>query len=168
MSDTEYGPLLGTLIQFLDKIQFRYAPPQIIADVGGRQRFRVNTGITCDRGAYKVAILGDETSKVLAFYTISPLTTPLSRVPQVAELITRINYGLSVGNFELGCDDGEVRFKTSVPTDGTPMTYALLRTLLYTAGDMMEAFAPALEAVITGDATPQDANTAVRKQEKAS
>jgi hypothetical protein len=168
MSDSEYGPLLGTIRQFLEEIQFRYAPPQVIADDAGRQRFRVNTGITGDRGTFKVAILGDETSKVLAFYAISPLAAPPSRVPQVTELITRINYGLSVGNFELGCDDGEVRFKTSVPTDGTPMTYSLLRTLLYTAGDMMEAFTPALEAVITGEATPQEANTAVRNQEKAS
>ncbi len=132
MSTPEYGPLLSTLLQFLDEIQFRHAAPQVVIDDQGRERFRVNTGIHCERGVYKVSVLGDETGKILAFYAISPLTVPPSRVAETAELITRINYGLSIGNFELGCDDGEVRFKTSIPTNGTPLTYSLLRSLLYT------------------------------------
>jgi hypothetical protein len=164
MSDPEYGFLLRTLLQFLDEIQFRYATPQVITEDDGRQRFRLNTGIVCNEHSYKLAILGDETTRVLGFYALSDLSAPPSRVAEVMELITRMNYGLSVGNFELGCEDGEVRFKASIPTDGTPLTYSMLRTLLYTCGDMMETFAPALAAVITGEATPQEANAAVRGQ----
>ena len=72
MSTPEYGPLLSTLLQFLDKIQFRHAAPQVVIDDQGRERFRVNTGIHCKRGVYKVSVLGSETGKIARFMRSAP------------------------------------------------------------------------------------------------
>ena len=39
------------------------------------------------------------------------------RVP-MAEFLTRANYGLRIGNFEMDFEDGEVRYKSSVDFEG--------------------------------------------------
>jgi hypothetical protein len=166
MEDNGYGGLLGTLTQFLDEIQFKYAGPWTCEDEGGHKNFRVDTDISLNHGWYKVIILGDEARKLLGFYTVSGLSVPPRRRAEVAEFITRVNYGMSVGNFELGFDDGEVRFKTSIPADGTPLNYSLLRTLLYTCAELMDSYNPMLEAVVVGETSPKEADVQMRRAER--
>src|SRR5437763_14378510 len=54
----------------------------------------------------------------LAFYSIYPTLIPPQQRVAIAELLTRTNYGLIIGNFEFDLDDGEVRYKTSVDVEG--------------------------------------------------
>ncbi len=42
------------------------------------------------------------------FYSVIPVTAPEGRRIAVAELLTRANYGMLIGNFELDLDDGEI------------------------------------------------------------
>src|SRR5512133_1614883 len=55
-----------------------------------------------------------EKEHLLIFYSVlqNPVEEAL-RLP-MAELLSRINYGLKIGNFEIDLADGEVRYKTSV------------------------------------------------------
>jgi hypothetical protein len=165
MSDTEYGPILSTLVEFLNEIQFKYLPPQLMESAAGEQTFRVDSNISLTNGLYKVVILGDEDRKLLSFYAISNMIVPLSRRSEVSEFINRANYGMTVGNLEFDFSEGEIHFKTAIPCDGTPLTYALLRNLLYSCGDLMDLYSPAIESVIIGDATAREADELMRKQE---
>src|SRR3954467_14939357 len=47
------------------------------------------------------------------FYVVMPVRAPAQMRLAVAEYITRANYGLRIGNFEMDFDDGEVRYKSS-------------------------------------------------------
>lgn len=67
----------------------------------------------------------------IAFYSISPIKTPIPYLAKMAEFIARANYGLMIGCFELDFEDGEVRFKTSLDINEAPLSYGLLRPLLY-------------------------------------
>lgn len=60
------------------------------------------------------------------FYSVVPFNVPRERRAAVAEFLTRANYGLQIGNFELDLDDGEVRFKTSIDVKGAELTPALV------------------------------------------
>jgi hypothetical protein len=165
MSNTQYGPILMTLLQFMDEIQFKYLPPKLAEEAAGEQTFRVDSNICLEHGLYKIVILGDERRRLLSYYAVSATMVPPRRRTQVAEFITRANYGMTVGNFEMDFEEGDVHFKTALPCDGTRLTFSLLRSLLYTCGDVMDMYTPALESVVIGDATAKEADDLMRKQE---
>jgi hypothetical protein len=90
------------------------------------------------------------------FYVVAPVTVPPARVPAIAELITRANYGLAIGNFELDYADGELRYKTSIDVTGDRLTQPLLHQLVLTNVRVMNHYLPAIAAVLAGTA-PADA-----------
>lgn len=48
------------------------------------------------------------------YYSLCPGVTPKENIPYMSEVITRINYGMKIGNLEMDCDTGEIHFKTYV------------------------------------------------------
>lgn len=63
---------------------------------------------------------------------------PKDKRAQVAELLTRINYDLDVGNFELGFDKGELYFRSSVDLEKTTASKTTYQNLLNIALDTPE------------------------------
>ena len=55
-----------------------------------------------------------EDEKRFAYYSLCPSIVPKENISLMAEVLTRINYGLKVGNFEMDYDTGEIHFKTYV------------------------------------------------------
>ncbi|WP_049790798.1 hypothetical protein [Trichormus azollae] len=49
----------------------------------------------------------------------------------IAECITRANYGMIIGNFELDFNDGEIRYKTSIDAEGERLSFALIKQVVY-------------------------------------
>lgn len=48
------------------------------------------------------------------YYSLCPVSVPKEKIPYLAEVLTRINYGLKIGNFEMDYNTGEIHFKTYV------------------------------------------------------
>ena len=90
------------------------------------------------------------------FYVVAPVTVPTDRRLAIAELITRANYGLAIGNFELDFADGELRYKTSIDVSGDRLSTALLHQLVLTAVKVMNHYLPTVMAVLAG-AAPAEA-----------
>jgi hypothetical protein len=76
---------------------------------------------------------------------------------QVAEYITRANYGLRIGNFEMDYSDGEVRYKSSLDFEGEPLTPKLIKNAMYPAVHTMDLYLPGLLGVMYGNKTPAEA-----------
>jgi hypothetical protein len=91
------------------------------------------------------------------FYSVCPVKVPPDKKISVAELITRANYGLLIGNFELDFNDGEIRYKTSIDIQDQSLTSSLIRQLVYANVVMMDRYMPAIMAVIYGNFSPQQA-----------
>ncbi len=91
------------------------------------------------------------------FYSVLPQSVPEDQRPAMAELLTRLNYGLILGNFELDYDDGEVRYKTSIDVEGSELTPELIKPVVYANLGTMDQYWPALAAVAAGHAAPQAA-----------
>ena len=68
----------------------------------------------------------------------------------MAEFITRVNYGMVLGNFEMDYDDGEIRFKTSIDLEGAMLTDDLVKPLVYANCLMMDKYLPGIMQVISG------------------
>jgi hypothetical protein len=91
------------------------------------------------------------------FYSVSPVNVPEHKRPEIAEFITRANYDMVIGNFEMDYGDGEVRFKTSIDVEGTELTPELLKPLLYANVLMMDQYLPGVMSVIYADVSPETA-----------
>ena len=75
----------------------------------------------------------------------------------MAEFMTRANYGMIVGNFELNYEDGEVRYKTSIDIGDSDLSLMLVKQIVYPNVATMDLYLPGLMAVIYSDASPADA-----------
>lgn len=97
-----------------------------------------------------------EEDEQFLFYAICPLSIPEARRAAVSEYLTRANYGMIIGNFEMDLDDGEVRFKSSVDVQDVELTDVLIRNTVYPAALMMDKYLPGLVAILGGQG-PKDA-----------
>ena len=79
----------------------------------------------------------------------------------MAEFITRANYGMIVGNFELDFSDGEVRYKTSVDVEGSEVTHALVKGLVYANVLTMDRYLKGIMAVAFGGVDAESAVASV-------
>jgi hypothetical protein len=77
--------------------------------------------------------------------------------PSVAEFITRANYGVIIGNFELDYQDGTVRFKTSVDFEGLPLAPALIRNVVRAGHQGVTVYGQELANVMRKSKAPAQA-----------
>jgi hypothetical protein len=99
------------------------------------------------------------------FYVVMPMRVPETLRLPIAEFLTRANYGLRIGNFEMDFEDGEVRYKSSVDFEGITLTPSLIRNTMYPAVQTMDRYLPGILSVIYGGRTPAEAIAAVEEQE---
>ena len=88
------------------------------------------------------------------FYSVYPLKVPENKRLPAAEYLTRANYGLFVGNFELDFRDGEVRFKTSVDVEDSEVA-PLIKRLVYANVMLADKYFHGLMQVIYSEVQPQ-------------
>jgi len=95
-----------------------------------------------------------EEQQQVVVYSALPINAPHPRRAAVMEFVVRANYGLTIGNFDLDADDGELRFRTSLDVQGDRLSPALLRQLLWTNVGTSDKYLPGLRAVIEDEAAP--------------
>ncbi|MDP2448612.1 MAG: YbjN domain-containing protein [Polaromonas sp.] len=76
-----------------------------------------------------IQITDDVEVRHVVIHAHLPALVPVNTRLKVAELLTRINYDLAVGNFELGLDDGELLFKTAVDLADGQLTEAMFERM---------------------------------------
>ena len=98
-----------------------------------------------------------EEQEQFVFYSVCPAVAPEERQAAVAEFLTRANYGVIIGNFEMDYRDGELRYKTSLDVEGDALSPALMRSLVYANVAMMDHYLPGIMSVIYGNVSPEEA-----------
>jgi hypothetical protein len=98
-----------------------------------------------------------ESMQQCVFYSIYPDLIPKERRIAVTELLTRANFGMVIGNFEIDLDSGEVRLKTSIDVEGDRLTVELFRQLVAANVNVMDRYLPSIRQVVEGQATPKAA-----------
>lgn len=107
-----------------------------------------------------VAVALDDAEQVVV-YGVVPFAIDAARRGAVMELITRANFGLTIGNFEIDLEDGETRFKSSLDFEGAALTEPLLLSLVRANLAVMEHYLPAIVATSLRDTRPLDALAAL-------
>ena len=92
----------------------------------------------------------------LIFYIVAPVNATDERREAVAEFVTRANYGMRIGNFEMDFADGEIRSRSSLDFEGISLSAQLIKNALYPAVQTTDQYLPGLMKVIYGDGKPED------------
>ena len=98
--------------------------------------------MTSEVGSWKmhIQITENEDVRLVVIHSELPAQIPEDNRSKVAELLTRINYGLVVGNFELGMDDGEVLFKTTLDLVDGELTQTMFERMFEINGHTFNEF----------------------------
>jgi hypothetical protein len=98
-----------------------------------------------------------EEDQQFAFYSVLSNQIPPEKRQVVAEFLTRANYSLIIGNFEMDYTDGEVRYKTSIDVEGDRLSPALVKQIVYSNLYRANQYLPGLLDVIQANKSPAEA-----------
>jgi hypothetical protein len=121
-------------------------------------------GISSPNGKIQCFVNVIESEYKFMFYSMCGISCPEDKRTEVSELITRLNYGKFLGNFEMDYEDGEIRYKTSMYyKDVTPTTDLIKYFITINIGTMDTAL-PGLTGVVFGGMSPLAALELIRKR----
>lgn len=98
-----------------------------------------------------------EEQEQFVFYAVAGVKAPEAARKEVADFLTRANYGLILGNFELDFSDGEIRYKTSFDAEDLDDPTPLFKSCIYANVLTADRYFPGLTAVMYGGSTPEQA-----------
>ncbi|MGB3402505.1 MAG: YbjN domain-containing protein [Microcoleaceae cyanobacterium] len=142
-------PLFDVLIDFLQIDGWVYKEIEY--------RKVIALGIEGQNGRFDCYAVTREEEKQLTAYSVFPVKVPHHKRYSVAALITMLNYGVIIGNFEMNFYDGEIRYKTSIDVEGDRLTPTLVKHLIYTNIATMDKYLPGIMSMIYGNLSPEEA-----------
>ncbi|MGK7946364.1 MAG: YbjN domain-containing protein, partial [Microcystaceae cyanobacterium] len=105
-------------------------------------------GVSGRNGEYDCYAITNEERQTFRFVSQVPIKVPEEQRVLMAEFLTRANYGLSIGNFEMDFEDGEIRYKTSIDVEGDRLTPALVENLVNINVITVDRYFPGMMKVI--------------------
>lgn len=114
-------------------------------DEGGQM---IRFGLSGDVHQYQCIFVADDSNHVLMLYTVAPVKVPEGSRLSVCEFLTRANYNMKIGNFELDMSDGEVRFKTSLASEDVTITPTIIRNMMSVNFHTMDDYMPGLTVIL--------------------
>lgn len=139
---------LDTLRHVLDELEWE---PEQDEAVSG---FHIDFGPPHFPVATAFAAIAEETKDFLFYINFGINVAPEDR-QTLMQSITRINWGLTIGNFELNLDNGHLRFKASVAYGGAGLSEALTCNVIERAMSAVEVYGGELMSAI-GDWPEED------------
>jgi hypothetical protein len=103
-----------------------------------------------------VGIAGSE-SEHLIFLSIFPVNAPQEKRRAIAELLTRINYRLTHGCYEMDFGDGEIRFRTSIPVFSGDLPGEALEYLVFANLCTFDGYLGTIMKVLYSPTSPKSA-----------
>ena len=82
---------------------------------------------------------------------VSPVVVPETRRVEMAETVTRANYGLLLGGFQLDMSDGELVFHASMPVPDGAVTCEQFHQLFDASAWSVSTYARAFNRLLYGD-----------------
>lgn len=124
----------------------------------------LHTSFKGKQGQWECFTRTQESPQRFMFYSLCPVSVLEKKRQLVCEFLSRANYGLAIGNFEFDFDDGEVRYKTSIDVEGSGLTFALIKRLVYVNVVTVDQYLPGIRLVIDDNVPPADAISQIERQ----
>lgn len=142
-------PIFAAIINFFKEDNWHYV------QLRGQSVLRL--AFEGKNGKYDCYAQAIEEQQQFIFYSIGSIKIPKSKRRAVGEFLSRANYGMIIGNFELNFDNGEIRYKTSTNVKNHALDAEIIKPLVYTNVKMIDKYLPGIIAVAKGGISPADA-----------
>jgi hypothetical protein len=123
----------------------------------GEKRWIRNIDIAEDAHVGQIAFVLETELSLVAIYVILRLPDARPRIHEFLMALTRANFGLLNGCFELDFDTGEARFRSVLNLRDKKTDTVEVAQLLAVALTMARTYVPAFQEVIKTDADPLEA-----------
>ena len=128
----------------------------------GLIRFSMNTEASPDV-RFTARVVNPRTA---LFTTILPMNIPEKNRTAVSEYLTRVNYTLLLGNFQMDLSDGELSYKSvGVFEEETGLLDSVVTRLTYVGFNMFDKYIPGVFAIIYGGRTAEEAFQEIESKE---
>ena len=145
-----YSPALYKCVKdYLDKNDWHYTFDD--------QKGLFRCGVNLKGKLSECRLFIDIKDKVILNYATIDMRADTDVRMAVAEFITRANYGLTFGNFEMDFDDGEVRYKMTVDCENQTPGYDILDRMVVMPALMFQRYGNGLLSVMFGFQSPEEA-----------
>lgn len=115
---------------------------------GKHARFRLVLGVRGEGPCFLVFALYD-------------FTVPPTRLAPCADLLNRINFVSLVGCFEMDPEDGELRYRVTIPMEEAELSEGQIERAIVVSASMVDRWYPSFMALLHGGLPPPDAFAAV-------
>jgi hypothetical protein len=143
------GKLITAVEQYLENDDWNY---EKIED-----KDIIKAWVKGKNASYRLFFQAREDNDRLLVYAVSESNIPEEKRGEIAEFITRANYGLQIGNFEMDMDDGQIRYKVSVDVEGSSMSNEMVRNMILVGVTMIDRYFPGLMSVSFAGISAKDA-----------
>lgn len=154
------GAIFEVVVEFFQKDNWKFYQLE--------EETTLRLDMSGEHGEWRCYAEVDEESGYFYFYSHCPVKAPEDKRVALADFLTRANYGLRLGNFELDFRDGEIRYKTSIRVKGERLTPLLVKHLVYANVKMMDEYLPGIMSVIYGGVSPEKAMAQIEQEEPES
>ena len=127
----------------------------------------IHTGFTGDNGRWNCVAIAGPQDEHLLFLSLLPCKAIPARRAACAELLTRINFGLTHGCFEMDLSDGEIRYRTSAPLASADVSPGLVEHLVFSNICTVDRFFGAIMKVIYAGVSPASAMNPVEAKKSS-
>ena len=134
-------------------------------DKNGVGVFTIRMKLRCRMQSAQMVVLVREDS--YSTVTTLPLCADEDHRLAMAEFLTRVNWGMRSGNFELNMLDGEIRYKTYVHVGAQAPDMAAARLATMLPFVMIDRFGDGIIDVLFGFKTPREAFEAIQANKAA-
>jgi len=117
----------------------------------------IHTGFNGNNGIWQCVAIAGPQDLYLMFLSLLPCKAVSGRRAACAELLTRINYGLTQGCFEMDFEDGEIRFRTSIPLASDAGSLELVEHLVFSNLCTVDRFFGAIMKMLYAEVSPKTA-----------
>lgn len=146
---SNYSQEIVNLIKnFLDDDDWNYD----FNDEHGVFNFNLTLKCKLQKASYRIRVRNED-------YVVT-VSCPMSAQDckeEMASFLTRANFGMLNGNFEMDFDDGEIRYKTFVNCDETTPGRQTIKDSIYLPASMLDRYSEGILAVIFGTKTAEEA-----------
>lgn len=149
-------PLMDVVLQFFQEDQWIFQKIE--------NKPAVRAGYHGERGTWVCYARVDEDSRRFLFYSLMGMNIARPDRPKVLEYLNRVNFGLTIGNFEMNMETGDVRFRTSIETPAGDLSVPIVRALVYSNVHTMDRYFPGVVAVVHGGLSPEAALARIEAQ----
>ena len=120
----------------------------------GTFHFSLSTHSRLNTVDYFIAVREDH-YRVLCISPLNVNTDDAQELARMAEFITRANYGMTRGCFEMDYHDGEIRFRMTVDCDGDAVpTQEIVKNSVYVPASMFNRYGSGMVHTIFSDLNP--------------